>query len=239
MSERLTRKEMKTDEVREAFDHSLVWAGEHWRQLCIGLAGLILLAGAFGAFLLYRGSRAEAGAEALVEADRIAGAEIDVTAADPTNEERPTFASESERDAATRERLAEVIERFGGTPAGDAARARLGELEMRAGNAARARELWQTVADGGEDALRATVELSLISLDREEGQLEALASRLQGQVETGDGALPQDAILFELATTLEALGRAEEAEATLQQLVDDHPASPYGLRAQRKLVAGS
>jgi len=110
---------------------------------------------------------------------------------------------------------------------------------MRAGNAARARELWETVAGSGDDALRATVELSLISLDRQEGRLEELAQRLESRVEAGGGSLPPDALLFELANTLEALGRDDEAREMLQRLIDDHPGSPYGMKAQRRLLSAT
>lgn len=47
--------------------------------------------------------------------------------------------------------------------------------------------------------------------------------------------LPKDAILMELARAYEAAGRTEEARKTFNQIVDEHPASPYSAEARAEL----
>ncbi len=47
--------------------------------------------------------------------------------------------------------------------------------------------------------------------------------------------LPKDAILMELARAYEAAGRTEEARKTFNQLVDEHPTSPYSAEARAEL----
>ena len=70
--------------------------------------------------------------------------------------------------------------------------------------------------------------MDLIRLDREEGRLEELAHRLEDLIENGDGGLPEDVLLFELARTLEQLGRHDEARAIkrFEEVVPDGPRIP-------------
>ena len=81
-----------------------------------------------------------------------------------------------------------------------------------------------------------STELNLLALDRQAGKLEEVKAGLEKQLEEGaQRTLPEDIVLYELAQTLEALGRSTEAQDTLQRLVDDHPRSPYSFEARRKL----
>jgi hypothetical protein len=52
-----------------------------------------------------------------------------------------------------------------------------------------------------------------------------------------DPALPQDVAVYELAVTLEALGREEEASQQYQRLVDEFAQSPYAMAARQKTGA--
>ena len=81
-----------------------------------------------------------------------------------------------------------------------------------------------------------SVELNLLALDRQAGKLEEVKSGLEKQLQEGaKRSLPEDVVLYELAATLEALGRDTEAHDTLQRLVDDHPRSPFAFEARRRL----
>lgn len=115
------------------------------------------------------------------------------------------------RNQETRRRFERLIEDYRGSRAAWAAYGHLGELEAEDGRFKEARALWRRLAEGGPDDLAADAEMSLILLDREEGRLEELAERLESLVESGESSLPEDVLLFELAQTLEGLGRYEEA----------------------------
>ena len=111
----------------------------------------------------------------------------------------------------TQRRLERLIVDYRGSSAAWAAHGHLAELEAANGRSAEARALWQRLAEGGPGDLAAGAEMNLIRLDREQGRLEELAGRLESLVESGESHLPEDVLLFELAQTLEQLGRHEEA----------------------------
>ena len=115
------------------------------------------------------------------------------------------------RSQETRRRFERLIDDYRGSSAAWAAHGHLAELEAANGRFEEARRLWQSVAERGPDDLAAGAEMNLIHLDREQGRLEELAGRLESLVESGESSLPEDVLLFELAQTLEQLGRHEEA----------------------------
>ncbi len=149
---------------------------------------VVLAAGGVLANRVVRDSRAEAALDDALVTSRIQG-----------------------RTQETRRRFERLIEDYRGSRAAWAAYGHLGELEAQDGRFKEARALWQRLAEGGPDDLAADAEMSLILLDREEGRLEELAERLESLVEGGESSLPEDVLLFELAQTLEGLGRHEEA----------------------------
>ena len=149
---------------------------------------VVLAAAAVLASRVVRDSRAEAALDDALVTSRIPG-----------------------RTQETKRRFERLIEDYRGSRAAWAAHGHLGELEAADDRSAEARALWQRLAEGGPDDLAADAEMSLILLDREQGRLEELAARLESLVESGASRLPQDLLLFELAQTLEELGRHEEA----------------------------
>ena len=67
------------------------------------------------------------------------------------------------------------------------------------------------------------------------GQFDAAIATWKELASSTDEDLPKDAILMELAKAYDAAGRAEEARKTFNQLVDEHPTSPYSAEARAEL----
>ena len=129
------------------------------------------------------------------------------------------------RAGETERRLSRLIGDYGGSSAAWAAHGHLGELMAAKGRSGEARSLWRKLAEEGPDDLAADAEMSLILLDREEGRLDDLAARLERLAETGESRLPEDVLLFELAKTLEDLGRHVEA-ARIKRFEEVVPEGP-------------
>ena len=148
-----------------------------------------------------------------------------------------SFASEAERRAEARAALEAVQESYGSTASGRLASVYLGQIAAAEGDTATARELWAEFLEtnGGDHALAVNLQLNLYSLDRAEGRAEQLAAELRGAVATETSALPKDALLFELAATLEQLGDEEGAREALRRIVDEYPDSGYAIRARQQL----
>lgn len=67
------------------------------------------------------------------------------------------------------------------------------------------------------------------------GQHDAAIATWKELASSTDVDLPKDAILMELARAYEAAGQTDEARKTFNQIVDEHPASPYSAEARAEL----
>jgi tetratricopeptide (TPR) repeat protein len=67
------------------------------------------------------------------------------------------------------------------------------------------------------------------------GQYDAAIATWKELASSSDESLPKDAILMELGKAYQASGKTEEARKTFNQLVDEHPASPYAAEARAEL----
>ena len=267
---RLTREEIRRDEVREAVFSASAWFAEHVRQILLGIAAVIAVVVGVVVFLNYQDRREAEASFQLSEALKVYRAQIeepetdaiddlfgtppdsapgeddgegdDAQPEDPVAEEDGEdgglrFASEAERRVAARAALEAVRESHGSTASGRLASVYLGRIAAAEGDTGTARELWTEYleAHGGDDALALSLQLNLYSLDRAEGRGEELAAELRGAVATESSTLPKDALLFELASTLEQLGDEEGAQETLRRIVDEYPDSGYAIRARQQL----
>ena len=250
---RLTREEIQRDEVREAVVSASTWFADHVRQILIGAAAVIAVVIGVVVFLNYQDRREAEASFQLSEALKVYRAPIDAPETDaiddlfdtpPDSAQTPvaedeglSFASEAERRAEARVALEAVQESYGSTASGRLASVYLGQIAAAEGDTATARELWTEYLEtnGGDHALAVSLQLNLYSLDRAEGRGEQLAAELRGAVATETSALPKDALLFELAATLEQLGDEQGARETFQRIVDEYPDSGYAIRARQQL----
>jgi tetratricopeptide (TPR) repeat protein len=67
------------------------------------------------------------------------------------------------------------------------------------------------------------------------GQHDAAVATWKELASSADEALPKDAILMELGKAYRAAGNTEEARKTFNQLIEEHPASPYTPEARAEL----
>jgi len=67
------------------------------------------------------------------------------------------------------------------------------------------------------------------------GQLDAAIATWKELAAGTDDVLPKDAILMELGKAYQAAGNIEEARKTFNQLIDEHPTSPYTAEARAAL----
>ncbi|MDX1385426.1 MAG: tetratricopeptide repeat protein [Thermoanaerobaculia bacterium] len=238
MSSHLTRKEMKRDEVRDFIARSMDFVQEHHRrilQIVAAVVGIVVVSAVVTVLL---GSREAKAQESLSRALLLYGAVIDPVEPDPDHETAPSFATEGERRTAAQGAFQDIVDSHGGTAAGAVARVYLGEIALATGDPERARRLWGEFLDGSADhVLAGSVILNLVRLDREDGNYDGAIARLEADLDSSRSALPQDVVLFELGETFEIAGRGDDARATFQRLLDEHPASSYAAEARRSLTS--
>lgn len=67
------------------------------------------------------------------------------------------------------------------------------------------------------------------------GQHDAAIATWKELASSADDTLPKDAILMELGRAYQAAGNTDEARKTFNQLIEEHPTSPYTPEARAEL----
>ncbi len=234
MSARLTRKDIKRDEVMETLGGFVGFVSAHGKAIVLGIVALILLA------LAAAGYRALAASKA-VEANQALAAALEVYTpadAEPSSEGATADDGEAGRVARAEALFAKVAEDFAGTDAADIAGAYLGSIAAARGDLETAREQWQRFVRRQKNHLLALeMRLNLMALESALGRGEELVDELRAQLASARPELPEEVLLNQLGVTLESLGRHEEAADIYRRLVQDFPQSPYSGNAGERLAA--
>lgn len=236
MNQRLTRKEIKRNELVDAVGRSVEYAESHVRTIVYAIGGVVLLAAAGAAVYFFMGSRQKGANEALAAATKVYQAPVTATGAKPDDPVAPSFSTEAARRARAKELLEKVRDGYGMTDAADLAGLYLAQIAAAEGRLDEARELWTDFVDEhGDSILAGEARLNLIGLDRQQGKAEQVVQELNAMLGEGKSPLPQDVILAELGKTLEQVGRPQEAVQVYQRILDEFPQSPYRQEAQQKV----
>ena len=209
---RLSRKQMKRNEMAETVGSVVDYTRSHTRTLAWAAVGVVVAAALVAGLFYWRAQRGAGAAAALAEA-------MAVEEGDPT----------------ARDRFQQVVDRFPDSGAADVARLYLAGLAAEGADDVTARELWQEAARaGGDTALGQQARLNLWELDRSLGRHDELLAEIRAQLDEDSPALSTDQLLYQLALTLEAAGQDLEARDTYLRVVDEHPQSVLrGLAQQR------
>jgi predicted negative regulator of RcsB-dependent stress response len=238
MNQRLTRKDIKRDELADVVGRGVEYAGGHIRTIVYAVGGLLLLVLLGVGITYWRGRQNEAGSQALSAAVKVYQAPVAATGAKPDDPTTPSFVTDEARRAKAKTLLAKVRDDYGSTKAADVAGLYLAQIAADEGKLDEARKLWSDFADEHKgNMLAAEARLNVIALDRKQGKGEEVVKELRGMLEKGDAPLPQDAILHELGLTLEELKRPQEAIQSYQRILDEFPQSPFRGDAQQKVAA--
>lgn len=232
---RLTRREMKRDEVREALGRTVEYSRNHARTIVLAVVAVIAVAIAVAGFYTWRKAAIDRTNEKLAAAMKVYEAPVDAEAPQPDDPDDPVFASEEERRARAEELFDEVRAGSGGVA--DVAFVYMGRIAAEEGDSGRARSLWQRFLDRHEDHLMAgSVRVSLLALDRVEGDPEEVAARLETMLDLPpeDRPLPGDVVLYELGQTYEWVGRDDDAASIYQRLAEEYPRSTFAAAVRSK-----
>lgn len=140
--------------------------------------------------------------------------------------------------------LAQAVADIGSAP--EAAAGRLDEVIAGGGAAARIARLYRAGLPGADSQAlwqqAAATEVDAVTVVARVNQLDALR-RAQSwdqalQVLDGESGLPGDLLLYQTAVTLSQAGRTQEAETTVNRLLDEYPNSPWAAEGRRLQAAG-
>ncbi|HEV8238203.1 MAG TPA: tetratricopeptide repeat protein [Thermoanaerobaculia bacterium] len=239
-SQRLSRKEIKhdirDDALRHAVGESYDYVRGHRRNLVLAIAGVVLVAGAFAGWRAWNTRREATASDALGHAIAAYDGAVVPADANPDDLDSPTFPDEKSKQARAKQLFEQVAKDYPRTGGAAVAEVYLGRIRFQEGDTAGARKVWQDFLDAHpEHMLAAAVRRTLLDLDRKEGKGEQVVQRLRADLEKEEKPLPEDVILFELGTTLEQLGRKQEAHDAYQRVVDEYPDSAWVSKATQKV----
>lgn len=237
MNQRLTRKDIKRDELASAVEHGMEYAGSHVKTIVYAVLGAAVLLALWGGYQYYSGGQSAKANEALAKAIRVFQAPVvGAATAKPADPLEPSFADDAARRAAARPLLEGVRKSFGSTDAADIAGLFLANLAVTDGKLDDARKLWKDFVDEHNDHMLAgQAQLNLINLDRSQGKNDQAIEALKKLVGANTKALPKDLLLNELAGAYEAANKPQEAIEQYQMILDEYPRSPYRNDAQQKI----
>lgn len=230
MARKLSREEMKRDEVLETFEKGFGYLSTH-RKGSLKVAGAVvaalLLAGLIAGIRSYRESNAS---EHLSGALTILSTPL-ATEVPPGQPADKTYATDAERRADADKELG-LAASFPGTRAGRQARALL--AAERPTEAASLDTLIGVARRAKVGGVAAVAEIDVLRILASDGKAAQAIVRARRDIEASDTAAPKDALLLELARLYEASGSASDARLTYQRLMRDYPSSPYTAEAQSK-----
>lgn len=241
MSQRLTRKEIKKDELASAVGRSVEYAESHVKTLIYAIVAVVVVAALAAAIYGFLGRRSEHANEALAQAMKVYSAPVNATGAKPDDPKEPSFANETARRGRAKALFQKVRSDYSHTDAADVAGLYLAQIAMAEGKPEEARKLWTAFVDAHSDNILAgEARINLIHLDRagaSKAKLEELAQRLKAMTEETEPPLPEDVLLNELGATYDQLGRKDEAIQSYRRIIEEFPQSAYRTSAQQRLSA--
>jgi tetratricopeptide (TPR) repeat protein len=223
MARRISRQELKRDEIVDAAVDAGHWLEDHWRTAA-GVAGAVaLVVLAVVGWSVWSRQQQQARelrlADAIVEFERVEGAGF------------------VDRDALDR-----VLATFGEIAAGSAPLSHVaglyrGSCLLHGGRAGEAIPVLEEAARAAEGTLTGPANSLLAQAYQQEGRTEEAIEVLKRLLEHPDPTVPKDQTLLQLGTLYESAGRTEEARQQFQRILDEHPSSIAAQAARQELAS--
>jgi len=219
---KLSKKSIEQDEFIETVFDFGEWIEAHWRKVAVGIGIVVAL------ILIGVGWNAARG-RAASEANRLFAEGL--KAFSPPADGEGTTAPPRYAEALP---LFEQAEAKGGSqPIGAIARLFHGRTLLALERPADAIPVLEGAARASSPRIAAQAKVSLAEAVEAGGDPERAATLLQDVASATDGAYPQDAALFVLATVRERQGKAAEAKKVYEDLLARFPQSAFAADARQ------
>src|SRR5215471_3352016 len=233
MKQKITRKDLKRNELAETMGRTVDYVSTHRRGVTEGVViaacAVALVAGIF-LYRAYRESVAGRELSAALEAlDTPVGPQVGGASGGRT------FATVAEQDREA-DRHLQAAAAYGGTAAGRAAGV------IRAARNPQSSTVSDALAKAARDRhieVAAAAELGEARLLVASGKTTEAIERLRRAIDSPQSRAPKDALLFALGQAYEKAGATGDAKAVYQRLINDYPNSPYRAEARGLTGTGS
>ena len=245
---RKERKHLKENELARSIRETQEFLQMNQRPLTAVLVVVFLILAGVGGFTLMR-QRTDALAQTVL-AEAMAALNARVVPATPAAEQPPgelppaasigatgTFLTQEAKLTAALPKLKAAADAYPDSGPGIQARYHMASTLAFLGRQLEAIQAFEDVERraGASSLYRRMARLGKADAQMRAGQVDAAIATWKELSSAKDDDLPQDAILMELARAYAAKGNKQDAEKTFNQVVDEHPDSPYAAEAKQEL----
>ncbi len=240
------RRELKENDLMRALTATREWFEPRQKYVGVAMLGIVIAAGIVVGVLAWRTSRQSRGQDLLADAMVILNTAVVPVTQTTTPGEAPaaasitatgTFFTEAQKLNAALSKLKAAAEAYPDAGAGITARYHLASSLAALGKQKDAiGQFDEVVRRAGVNSLYGRMaQLGKADAQAQAGEIDAAIATWKDLAAKKDANLPEDAILMELAKAYQAKGDTAEARKTFNEIVDNHPDSPYVADARKEL----
>jgi tetratricopeptide (TPR) repeat protein len=239
------RRHLKDNELAMALDQAQGWLTQNQRTLLVTAGAIVVIGGGVAAYASWKGSVDNKARTLLAEAMVIEEARVMPpappagTTNDPTalgGQAPGTYPTEKAKLEAALPKFLAAADAYPSSDSGILARYHAATILVSLGRFDEAVKQYDQVMAGGSGVLTRTARLGKAEAQLRAGQFDPAIATFKELAEQKDGALPPDAMLFELARAYKLAGKTEDARKTLNQIVEQHADSQFATQAKAELA---
>jgi predicted negative regulator of RcsB-dependent stress response len=230
---RISRKDLKKDEFREAFAHGGEAVASHQGLTAIILGVVIVVALAVFGWRYYAQNQTAKASAAMGDALRIYSARIRA-AGEPTQPGETTYVDEKNKYQDAAQKFTDIANSYSRTKPGQQARYFDALCQIQLGHDAQAESELTKLSDSGNDEVAALAKFQLASLDVKNGKSAQAIPIFQSLIANPTVLEPKPLVMLALA---DVYSKTSPAEATklLTQIKTEFPNSPAADEATKRL----
>ena len=233
MAQRLTRKELKTDEVRETLVHGADFVFGHQAiTFLLVIIGVVVALGIFG-WKTYAERQTVKAAAAYDDAMKVFDARI----RSPLEPQQPgelTYTDEKNKYTESARKFEDVAKKYPRTRPGQLASYYEAISQERLSNNDAAKKLLQNLADSGDEDFAAMARFELAQLDDRLGQGDEAVNLYKKLIAKPAVLVPKPVVMLALAQHYTASNPAE-ASKLFAQIKSEYPDTPMAEQADQEL----
>ncbi len=233
MAQRLTRKELKTDEVRETLVHGADFVFGHQAiTFLLVIIGVVVALGIFG-WKTYAERQTVKAAAAYDDAMKV----FDARVRSPLEPQQPgelTYTDEKNKYTESARKFEDVAKKYPRTRPGQLASYYEAISQERLNNNDAAKKLLQNLADSGDEDFAAMARFELAQLDDRLGQGDEAVNLYKKLIAKPAVLVPKPVVMLALAQHYTASNPAE-ASKLFAQIKSEYPDTPMAEQADQEL----
>lgn len=234
MSKRISKRQLKEDEVMSTVERAYVYVADHRREFGIGAAAVVAIFVLTLLGLEWRRQRADSASLDLSKAMDIFNGPIVGESPDrPPRAGSKTYPSKADKLREASVAFEAVRDHYPGTPAGRVAIYYVGLCQSGLGDSERAAQALMGVVESRDRVLAGIARLTIANLARDRNEPQKAEDLLKSK----EFGYPADATLFFLGLVQEDRGMTAAAVATYKELEKTFPDSPWNYDARSRIEA--